>query len=309
MKDHSDSTADRSHRYVPGFTLVELLVVIAIIGILVALLLPAVQQAREAARRVQCTNNNKQLGLAIHNYHDSRRHLPRIEVDWELENTNDKNTWCWRADLLPYLERQAMHDRIDFGQDYVSFHRDSNNADITQNVISDYACVSDPLSSEIYYWQRQRMYTPLASYMASAGTFSPPVPLRNYDGFFVTNNKGFAIKNRNTGARGREKIAFKHVPDGLSKTIAVGERGLDQGMYWGWTLAPNYEQDAYLTSRFGVQPGNAQDDTHERHYWSYHNGGAMFLFGDGHVELLSYETDAHSFDSMCSRDDGGLIVD
>ena len=89
-----------------GFTLVELLVVIAIIGILVALLLPAVQSAREAARRMSCQNNLKQWGLAAQNYHDTNKHLPAGMVKFRF--------WTWRALMMPYIEESTMHDQIDF---------------------------------------------------------------------------------------------------------------------------------------------------------------------------------------------------
>ena len=97
-----------------GFTLVELLVVIAIIGILVALLLPAVQSAREAARRAQCSNNLKQMGLAMHNHHDTYKELPGAfwykgaDVGWSW-----KSAWSWNAQIMPFMEQSALYDQLD----------------------------------------------------------------------------------------------------------------------------------------------------------------------------------------------------
>ena len=103
----------------PAFTLVELLVVIAIIGILVALLLPAVQAAREAARRMQCSNNLKQLGLAFHNYHDVFKVLPYGSAWWGPSGRfGDNRGWCWNAMILPFIEQSAVHAKINFS-DYV----------------------------------------------------------------------------------------------------------------------------------------------------------------------------------------------
>src|SRR3954470_1218171 len=100
-----------------GFTLVELLVVIAIIGVLVALLLPAVQAAREAARRTQCGNNLKQLGIALHNYHDVAGRLPcninRVIIGTTF--TNDRNQASHLVNLLPYIEQKSLYDQINFG--------------------------------------------------------------------------------------------------------------------------------------------------------------------------------------------------
>ncbi len=98
----------------PGFTLIELLVVIAIIGILMALLLPAIQQAREAARRVQCKNNLHQLGLALHNYHDVFNALPPTMC----VGPGDGGEWSMQARILPYLDQSTVFDRVDFSRDY-----------------------------------------------------------------------------------------------------------------------------------------------------------------------------------------------
>lgn len=286
-----------------AFTLVELLVVIAIIGILVALLLPAVQSARSAARRTQCMNNLRQIGLAIHNYHDVHDFLPRIELDWPQRPGHLVNEWCWRTDILPFLEMQAQFDMIDFDLHYTQFFRRNHpvGGGLGQTLVPDFACPEDPLSKTIYFWTSYVMNTPLTNYFANAGTRRPPVPLQKYDGLFVTNNKGRAPRNINQGKSRRLRISFTHVLDGLSNTIAVGERGLPRDRYWGWTYAPTYHTDAYLDSRIGVARGR-DNGNHNEHYWSYHMGnGALFLYGDGRVQMLNYDIDSQSFQAMCSR--------
>ncbi|MEX0818470.1 MAG: DUF1559 domain-containing protein, partial [Pirellulaceae bacterium] len=135
-----------------GFTLVELLVVIAIIGILVALLLPAVQAAREAARRMQCSNNLKQLGLALHNYHDTLKTFPPGYVS-NRPGVEGSSSWCrsggvqgapWTALILPYMEQQNLHDQFNFN---VPFQATSNQmAPPNSNVViplDTYSCPSD----------------------------------------------------------------------------------------------------------------------------------------------------------------------
>ena len=105
----------RSPRVRPAFTLVELLVVIAIIGILVALLLPAIQAAREAARRTQCVNNLKQIGIGLQNYHDTFRSFPPGTLFWPAAGANpngDNQMWGWSALLLPFVEQATLHDQM-----------------------------------------------------------------------------------------------------------------------------------------------------------------------------------------------------
>src|ERR1700676_3210772 len=128
-----------------GFTLIELLVVIAIIGILIALLLPAVQQVREAASKLQCANNLKQIGLALHSYHDANKQFPPGYIDG---NTNPASTpdndvgpgWGWAAFLLPYLEERNVFTQINFSQRIGV----GVNAQISQQPLTFYQCPSDP---------------------------------------------------------------------------------------------------------------------------------------------------------------------
>src|SRR2546423_13224140 len=125
-----------------GFTLFDLLVVIAIIGVLVALLLPAVQAAREAARRMSCSSNLGQLGLAMHNYHDNHKTLPYTTAAWGpsgIVNTIDNRGWSWNSFILPYIEQQSIYGQINFG-DFVPVN---NNRTLLPNPIPVATCPSD----------------------------------------------------------------------------------------------------------------------------------------------------------------------
>ena len=127
---------------VKGFTLVELLVVIAIIGILIALLLPAVQAAREAARRMGCTNNMKQVGLALHNYHSAHNQFPIGYGDYA---SGSINLWPWTARILPYLGEQATYDLIPWEEDCVNKPISQSMHVINELNIAAFMCGSDPL--------------------------------------------------------------------------------------------------------------------------------------------------------------------
>jgi prepilin-type N-terminal cleavage/methylation domain-containing protein len=206
-----------------GFTLIELLVVIAIIGILVALLLPAVQQAREAARRTQCRNHLKQLGLALHNYHDAHQIFP---PGWMWSTTSSAgsgaNGATWVVYLLPYLEQTALYNEINFS---TPLHDNPPNYYVLENTsLTVFNCPSFPRpSNKVTHrasWNFEMIPLPNADYAGNGGSgvdaSGNPVVLTwptswNWDGIFAWN----------TSARLRDVI------DGTSSTFAFGERWVD----------------------------------------------------------------------------------
>lgn len=269
-----------------AFTLVELLVVIAIIGVLIALLLPAVQQAREAARRMQCSNNLKQIGLSLHNYHDTYQTFPSGFMHDSTTNTH----WSWGALLLPFMEQSAMHQQIG-----VTKQRLSNcvaNSDclaLIKTPIDGYRCPSDTMPD----------LNPWPTY----GSDSENIATSNYIGSEGMVHISGAEKSHGM-FHGNSGIKMRDVIDGTSNTIFVGERdGADtdgltsgrnarRGGVWAGTMNstrkwPRGVMDVLASF---AQPMNrptvAGADHNAKGFGSLHPGGSQFLLVDGSVRFL-----------------------
>jgi prepilin-type N-terminal cleavage/methylation domain-containing protein/prepilin-type processing-associated H-X9-DG protein len=203
-----------------GFTLIELLVVIAIIAILIALLLPAVQQAREAARRTTCRNNLKQIGLALHNYHDVFNRFPNTVMTWTTPYPNGCPTWIfsrghsWKVSILPYIDQGPMFNSIDvlntsLGHGCVGGTPAGSGAAIARNtVIPPYVCPTDSQDIGIFANQKGCNYASAVRARAdrSHDEFNPPT-----------------TEPMDMGMMTRGGTNFKDAKDGSSNTILVGE--------------------------------------------------------------------------------------
>ncbi len=189
-----------------AFTLVELLVVIAIIGILVALLLPAVQTAREAARRIQCSNNLKQVCLAMHLHHDAQGHLPvAVNDDWAVYGT-------WQAYILPYIEHAAMFDFYDFAVGYAS---DPNLSRVTTNRLATLTCASDAPNTG---------FSGITSHNYAVNFGNTAVdynPGRGYDTRQLEVLHGVTFGGAPFGQN--KSFQLKHITDGTSNTLLAAE--------------------------------------------------------------------------------------
>jgi len=276
------------------------LVVIAVIGLIVALLLPAVQQAREAARRAQCSNNSKQIGLALHNYHDVYKAFPPLLVhdsDFSTSTGLPRGWWSWLTRILPQIEHSALQQDLDLNSDAgvtILFGSTSEAEKAMATNISTYLCPSDPYS--------ERLYT--------AGWLVPSMAHTNYLGC-----RGSTLQIPGDGLFPATNVSarLRDATDGASQTILLGERPLDAVGEWGWWTAgtgiDNHGlTDHVLTGAEGLRrgiPGSFDDLTH---FWSMHPGGAFFVLGDGSVRFLSYSINHNTFVSLCSRN-GGEVVD
>ena len=304
-----------------GFTLVELLVVIAIIGILIALLLPAVQAAREAARRSQCSNNLKQIGLALHNYHDTHKVFPPGVVQQTADPdfvagagnvANPVESWAWSAFLLPFVEQSALHEQGGIG-----------SGNLLQNVIDTVARV------------------PVPAYRCPSDT-APKIRTTAIAGFTVrfaewasSNYKG-NCSHRGCGVDGglnttgifwrlNNEIGMRDIVDGTSNTIMVGEvcwirQNLRyQAAVWAGCLQGqqgNCVDDILAGGRGAINHQVNNADQLQESFSSMHPGGAQFVLGDGSVRFISenieYITDAASnasavdstYERLLARNDG-----
>ena len=261
-----------------GFTLVELLVVIAIIGILVALLLPAIQAAREAARRAKCSNNLKQWGLAVQMYQDTYSRIPTgITVPGQ---------WTFRAMMLQFVEQTEVWERMDFDTPTHCF--DASAIAGVENPSDDavpiYFCPSDPLSKQVFEDYFGADYMP-TEYMGVLGGRSDD-PWSN-DGAFHINSR----------------LSLADFIDGTSNTVVMGERGIPDDLFWGWATCGATAWDVFVSMRFGYAYGDSSG-AHLNHFWSYHPGGSYFLFADGSTRFIAYDIDYDTLVALATRSGG-----
>ena len=299
-----------------GFTLIELLVVIAIIAILIALLLPAVQQAREAARRSNCKNNLKQIGLALHNYHETFGIFPPgyIGTPATLQNANFLG---WSTMILPYVDQAPLYNQL--SSSLFSITSPTNGweliADVTpaiaattqaQTIIPGFNCPSDPMAgrntdllspAESHAWGKSNYPAVRASYVAGSST---------------------ALKT--SFGNSNIKVRFRDMTDGTSNIIMIGERAtLDKvsptvtrtGAIW-IGLQNSDTNSITGTASSATSAGVAStseliNQSSSNAFSSPHVGGCHFLMGDGKVRFISENVNGATYTWLAGINDGNVI--
>jgi prepilin-type N-terminal cleavage/methylation domain-containing protein len=295
-----------------AFTLVEILIVIAVIGVLVALMLPAVQASREAARKSQCANNLKQIGQGMYNYLDHFQAFPPGYSSIVLADHDDGGPgWSWAAHILPFMEEKTLYDKISLGD---SIHK-AVNKEARMTSLPIFICPSDNGFEKIINIPSKTSTIIIcqmaaSSYVACAGTVRPTCKLcrDKFDGVFGRNR---AIKP-------------KELLDGLTKTIAVGERSsrwsrpallgvvpnskiLDNQKPGLYAAGPAYVLGTTFNEGFNIE-SNVDDMDHGTYgtfaesFGSDHPGGAFFLFCDASVRFVWDDADPAIMNALSTRD-------
>lgn len=312
-----------------GFTLIELLVVIAIIAVLIALLLPAVQQAREAARRSQCKNNVKQLGLALHNYHDTFKTFPIGQRDM-------KSVPNWRIGVLPYLDQAALYNQLRFNEAFLSgcgpaaggFAVATNNKVLASLLIPVFRCPSsslDPFADVGCNFDKGQVH----DYVGISGAVPDPVATTANcspeTGYGIWCNNGLLAYN--------EVFGLRDATDGASNTLLVAEqsgkigtRDFRAGYHGGWSSLQNSGGkrgpefaasdlpygSGTVTVRYPINRATTGAGTSTAYHSntilnSFHTGGIHALLGDGSVRFLSDNMNLATLRNLASRQDGQVL--
>ncbi|HXG08454.1 MAG TPA: DUF1559 domain-containing protein [Gemmataceae bacterium] len=253
-----------------AFTLIELLVVIAIIGVLIALLLPAVQRVREAASRLQCKNHLRQIGLAMHSYHDRAGSFPPGYTSKSLPNGEEGGPgWGWAAYLLSDLEQQNLQSRIMFNQGIPN----AVHNDVRVQELAIFRCPSD-----------QRI--PPFTVFSEDGIPITTVAHANYVALFGSNEieedpgAGNGLFYRNS------RIRIADISDGTSLTLMVGERSSNL-FKSTWTGVVRGAADAQALVLGSADHVPNHPSAHKEDFWSRHPQGVNFLFADGSVHSIN----------------------
>jgi prepilin-type N-terminal cleavage/methylation domain-containing protein/prepilin-type processing-associated H-X9-DG protein len=282
-----------------GFTLIELLVVIAIIGILIALLLPAVQKVREAANRASCTNNLKQMGLALHNYHDSFETFPPGHLDIDSNNHHS-----WVPFILPYLEQDNLYKQYTFD---VSWDQAPNDAGTNQHEIKTLLCPSAPPNRKGTNGRGINDY-PAINDVGHPNTFIQPLP--------KTDKSFVGILGKNVYRR------IAEVTDGTSNTLLLAEDA-GRNQHWrmgqqvsnpgraangGWANpSDNIVLKGYDPTSDSVPGPCAINCINEQEVYSFHPGGANVLTADGSVHFLRESVDINTLAHLITRAGGEVV--
>jgi prepilin-type N-terminal cleavage/methylation domain-containing protein/prepilin-type processing-associated H-X9-DG protein len=316
------NTPRRVWARIRAFTLIELLVVIAIIAILIALLLPAVQQAREAARRSQCKNNMKQMGLALHNYHESVGMFPP-GAQWPLRLN-------WRVSILPYLEQENLYGKLDIDGGQWTSPYSGNNVILQGLTVDVYACPSSSLgtNSNDGPTKNNSGLGQTHHYVGIMGSTPDPAgrtnlqSASNYGGIYTSN--GTLLCN--------ESARIRDIKDGTTNTIIVAEQSGPVGLsdirsvyYGGWSGVtfsgkitnnnPN-GADSWSTGVSAIQyrinsktAAAGSDNTWDANtvLTSEHPGGINVLLGDGSVRFLSENINQATLLMLGAKDDRQVI--
>ncbi|MFO0958556.1 MAG: DUF1559 domain-containing protein [Isosphaeraceae bacterium] len=279
-----------------GFTLIELLVVIAIIGVLIALLLPAVQQAREAARRIQCTNNLKQLGIALHNYHDTHSALPPGYI---YRLGYPVGGFGWASMILPQLEQGAIHASINFSLAAWT----SANSTACASRLGSFQCPTDYTTTRGYL-ERDGFRYAHSSYVGSFGPGDMDATPEDRRGLFSRNSR----------------TTFADVTDGLSQTLMAGERTnavyvtvigssdhFDLETVWPGAIKEEPVDDHAHTTLFQALSFINSPGFDDLQSMSFHPGGSNYLFGDGSVKYLKLSLNPGVYQALGSRAGGEVV--
>ena len=291
-----DKTVMKTSR--PAFTMIELLVLIAIIGILIGLLLPAIQMAREAARRISCKNKIRQVVLATHNFEAAHLHLPiGVNVD-----ADDQIFRSWFLQITPYLELETVWSRSQ--ADYERYPVPWVGHEGFSQVVDLLQCPSDTLAGTVRYSVDHEFLVGVTSYLGVAGTDHNAM-----DGVLLANRP----------------VRLSEITDGTSNTLLIGERPSSKSANYGWWYAgagqdgrgsadiilgvrerkhqyPIDELASCTDGPYQFKRGN-YDPCDPLHFWSMHPGGASFGMADGSVRFIGYSA-SESLSVLATRNDG-----
>ncbi|HEV7280870.1 MAG TPA: DUF1559 domain-containing protein [Pirellulaceae bacterium] len=310
-----------------AFTLVELLVVIAIIGVLVALLLPAVQAAREAANRMSCGNNLKQLGIGVHNYHDTHKRLPLNYLVGAFDGNNPQST-SWMTQVLPFIEQQPLYDMFDWRYGILNDPRNSSTPNVSNRYfagrpLTAFMCPSDGTNEGTTTECAQFAGTPMGApnykgvcganwqwgAHSTVGTTNPKFDTPNGNGLDDSNG----MFGRGNGKPKSDK--FARCTDGLSNTLMIGEAIPAHCTHSGWAwcngstatcarplnakaVSPNTgNKEADRVAARGDWPNNYS-------FMSRHPGGGQFCLGDGSVRFVPEQIDLTVYRGSATQNGG-----